>query len=345
MTLRLATLPLAAALLAVLLLGVPRAHAATFLGSLDTTAPPDGFVCAQCPAGTAVGYRQFALRQSTVEAQENGILVSASVHAKRVAPGEEPRIAVLRPDDDGVSLTVVDSAPLPVASAAGELHRVDDLHLPVQRGDSLGFLFRAGEVDLGMRVRPRPDGAIQSFTSPCDPCGMDGGTGVELLLDAVVEPDVDADGMGDESQDADGGGLGMDWEEDWFDDYEAGDQLDEDFGEDEAVRPRGPQRLRVLQFQRLRGGRASMLLRVPRKGRVSASVTLPAERSTGAGPFTTILTGEMRVRRSGRVRLLLAPTPSGERVLSKRRRVRTKVVVAYFPRKAALELRMRSARL
>ena len=345
MTLRLATLPLAAALFAVLLLGAPRAHAATFLGSLDTTAPPDGFACAQCPAGTSVGFRQFALRQSTVEAQEDGVLVSASVHAKRVAPGEDPRIAVLRAGEDGVSLTVVDSAPLPVDSAEGKHFRVDDLHLPVQRGDSLGFLFRAGEVDLGTRKRPRPDGAIQNFTTPCNPCGMDGGTGVELLFDAVVEPDVDADGMGDESQDADGGGLGMDWEEDWFEDFEAGDQLDEDFDEDDAVQPRGPRRLRVLEVVRLRGGRASMLLRVPKKGRVSASVTLPGDRSTGAGPFTTILTGDMRVRRAGRVRLLLGPTPSGERVLAKRRRVRTKVVVAYFPRKATLELRMRSARL
>ena len=44
----------------------------------------------------------------------------------------------------------------------------------------------------------------------------------------MVEPDVDQDGLGDESQDPDGGGLGMDWESDWFDDFEAGDQLDED---------------------------------------------------------------------------------------------------------------------
>ena len=32
--------------------------------------------------------------------------------------------------------------------------------------------------------------------------------------------------MGDESQDADGGGLGMDWEDQWFDDFEEGDELD-----------------------------------------------------------------------------------------------------------------------
>ena len=102
--------------------------------------------------------------------------------------------------------------------------------------------------------------------------------------------------------------------------------------------------LRLVDADRLRGGRGTLLLRVPRGGRVSASVTLPADRRTGAGPFTTIHTGDMRVRRAGRVRLSLAPTPAGERVLAKRRRVRTKVVLAYFPRKASLELLMRSAR-
>jgi hypothetical protein len=38
--------------------------------------------------------------------------------------------------------------------------------------------------------------------------------------------DVDHDGLGDESQDPDGGGLGGDWEDDWSEDYEAGDELD-----------------------------------------------------------------------------------------------------------------------
>ena len=43
--------------------------------------------------------------------------------------------------------------------------------------------------------------------------------------------------------------------------------------------------------------------RVPRAGRVTAAVTLPAVRRTGAGPFQTILTGDKLVRRAGRVRL------------------------------------------
>jgi hypothetical protein len=339
MTARLA-LPLA---LVALLGAAQAADASTYLGSPDAAATPDGYACAACPASTTYGFRQFALRQGTVEAPEDGVLVSAAVNAKRLSGTEDPRIAILRPDADGGNVTVVASAPI---ALTGDYTRVDDLHLPMERGDSVGFMFRTGEVDLGFKRRPKPDGAVQFFESPCDACGMDGGTGIELLMDAVLEPDVDADGMGDESQDDDGGGLGLDWEEDWFDDWDEGDQLDEDFDdfEDSEMRDRAPRVLRLVDADRLRGTRATLLLRVPRGGRVSASVTLPGNRKTGAGPFTTILTGEMRVRRAGRVRLSLAPTPAGERVFSKRRGVRTKVVVAYFPRKKSLELLMRSAR-
>ena len=341
---RIGLLSFAAAVVLALSLGAARVDASTTLGSADTTAAPDGFVCAMCPAGASLGFVQFALRDAAVQAPEDGALVAASVHAKRIAGGEPPRIAVLRPtEDDSAVVTVVGSAPLPVSSASGSVQRVEGLHLPVQKGDSVGFLFRAGEVDLGVRMRARPDGAIQSVSLPCEPCGMDGGTGVELLFDALVEPDVDEDGLGDESQDPDGGGLGLDWEEDWFEDFEEGDDLDEELEEGASRRKR--RQIRILDADRRRGGGASLLLRVPKAGRVSAAVTLPAKRSTGAGPFQTILTGDMRVRRAGRVRLRLAATPRGVRVLERRRRVRAKVVVAYFPRRATLTLLMRSARL
>ena len=234
MTIRLRALPVTAAILLATFLGAARADAASHLGSPNTSAPPDAFACAECPPGASVGLQQFSLRGALTEAPEDGVVVSASVHAKRIAGAEQPRIAVLRPTEDGgARVSVVDSAPLRVTAPAGAVHEVDDLHLAVEAGDSVGFLFRTGEVDVGARIRPRPDGAIQSFTLPCGPCGMDGGTGVELLYDAVVEPDVDEDGLGDETQDPDGGGLGLDWEDDWFDDFEEGDEFDDDFEADE----------------------------------------------------------------------------------------------------------------
>jgi hypothetical protein len=346
MTIRLGLMSLAAAVVLALSLGTSRAHAASYLGSPNTAVAPAGLVCASCAPGMTVGYRQFALRRGTVEAPEGGVLISASVWAKRIAGTEDPRIAVLRPAADGASLTVVDSAPVPVTSPTGSVVNVDDLHLQMLEGDSIGFLFRTGEVDLGMKARPKPDGAVQSFTQPCGPCGMDGGTGVELLFNGVVEPDIDDDGLGDETQDPDGGGLGFDWEDQWFEDYDAGDQLDPDFSTDEPASRARRRPLAILDVDRLRGGRASLLLSVPKAGRVSASVTLPASARTGAGPFLTTLTGDMRVKRPGRVRLRLDATPAGERVLQRRKSVRTKIVVALFPRNhGSLELRMRSARL
>ena len=337
-------LALAAALLPALLIGAPRADAATFLGSPDSSASPEAYACQACPKGTSVGFRQFALRGADVEAPEDGVLVEAGAFAKRISGSEPARVAVLRPEDDGIGVSVVASAPLPVTSPAGSLEQVEGLRLPVQQGDSVGVLYRAGEVDLGVRSRPRPDGAVQSLTTPCGPCGMDAGTGVELLFDAVVEPDVDADGLGDESQDPDGGGLGMDWEDDWFDDFEEGDELDEDFNDEARTRAR--KRLRLLDVdRRRRGDGANVLLRVPRAGLLSAAITLPDSQRTGAGPFLTLLTGDMRVRRPGRVWLKMDSTSPGSRVLDRRRRVRTKVVVSLFPRRESLKVLMRSARL
>jgi hypothetical protein len=88
-----------------------------------------------------------------------------------------------------------------------------------------------------------------------------------------------------------------------------------------------------------------MLLRVPRKGSLSAAITLPADRLTGAGPFLTILTGDMRVKRPGRVRLRMDSTTPGTRILSRRPKLRTKVVASLLPRNRPLKVLMRSARL
>ena len=57
----------------------------------------------------------------------------------------------------------------------------------------------------------------------------------------------------------------MDWEDDWFEDWDEGDQLDEEFGgEDSAARRRAPRVLALVDAERLRSGRATLSLRVPR---------------------------------------------------------------------------------
>ncbi len=226
------TLTLAAALLLALLVGVQRADAATVLGSVDPSEPPEAFVCAvyACPAGKSVGFRQLALYGSQVVVDEPGVLVSARVNAKRIGGGDTPRIAVLKPAaDDDIGVTVAGFAPVPIVSSGAEVHEVQDLHIRVESGDSIGFLLPAGQVDLGTRTRRQPDGAVQWFMEPCGPCHMDGGTGRELLFDATIEPDADEDGLGDETQDPDFGlededadPLEEDEFDDWFDELERG---------------------------------------------------------------------------------------------------------------------------
>ena len=86
------------------------------------------------------------------------------------------------------------------------------------------------------------------------------------------------------------------------------------------------------------------MITAPKAGRVSVSITLPGNRKTGAGPFTTILTGDKRVKRPGRVRLKLKATPAGERVLAKQARAH-EGRRGLLPAQGQLELLMRSARL
>src|SRR4051794_30816815 len=91
---------LVAGVLAALLAGAPRAHAASVLCPPEPPPGPDGFACAACPPGAPMGFRQFALRGATVEAPDAGVLAAASVYAKRIAGAEDPRIAILRPAGD-----------------------------------------------------------------------------------------------------------------------------------------------------------------------------------------------------------------------------------------------------
>ena len=56
--------------------------------------------------------------------------------------------------------------------------------------------------------------------------GQDAVAGFSASSLVGVEPDVDADIMGDETQDPDGGSLGTDWVDDWFEDFDQPDELD-----------------------------------------------------------------------------------------------------------------------
>ena len=345
MAIRRTTLTLAATLLLALALGAERASAATLLGSVDPSLSPEAFACAvyACPAGKTVGFRQLALHRSDVVVSEPGVLVSARVNATRIAGAEQPRIAVLRPvDEDDVGVTVAGFAPLPVVSQGAEVHEVGDLHLPVEAGDAIGFLLPSGQVDLGLRTRRQPDGAVQWFVEPCGPCHMDGGTGRELLVEARVEPDEDEDLLGDESQDPDYGlddeqseELEEDEYDDWFDELESDE-------EKEPV-PTRVRRLRLRDLDRARNGDLFVRVETPRHGRLGGIVTTSAGR-WDIGVPRTIGVGEARANRSNRVRLRLRLSPAGRRIVQRPGRERARIVVYHLSR-SGLKVTMRQIRL
>src|SRR5262245_41930489 len=335
MTIPRAALGLLAALVLALSLGVQRAGATTVLGSLDPRRPPDGFACELylCPPGSSVGFRQLALHGSEVTAEEYGVLVSARVNAKRIgAPGgEQPRIAVLRPVDDDIDVTVAAFAPLPVISSEAAVHEVTGLHLSVEPGDSIGFLLPSGQVDLGVGARRQPDGAVQWFSEPCAPCHMDGGTGRELLLDARIEPDEDEDSLGDETQDPDFGAGDEDFDEpgsdefdDWFDELGTDEET-----EPEADRPQrttaARRRLRLVDLERARNGDPIVDVRTPGAGLLGGIVTTSAGRWDLGRP-RTIGRGELRAKRVARVRLRLRLAPGGRRLVRTPGRQRARII-------------------
>jgi hypothetical protein len=71
--------------------------------------------------------------------------------------------------------------------------------------------------------------AVVSALAATTATAQDGGDlnpGMPQVVGAAYVNYVDRDGQGDETQDPDGGGLGGDWEDDWFEDYEEGDWFD-----------------------------------------------------------------------------------------------------------------------
>jgi hypothetical protein len=304
-----------------------------------------------CPSGTSVGLKQLGLSGSEVVARESGVLVSARVNAMRLAGVEQPRIAVLRPagDDDDFGVTVAGFAPLPVVSADGpDVHEVGDLHLAVEAGDSIGFLLPGGQVDVGLRSRRQPDGSVLWFTEPCAPCGMDGGTGRELLLDATIEPDADEDLLGDESQDPDFG-VGEESDEfeadeldDWFDELGA----DEETEDQSELRRPGSQpvrRLRLVDFARARNGDVFVQVRTPRSGFVGGVMTSSAGR-WDLGIPRTLGQGQVRVKRKALVRLRVRLSADGRRIDRRPGRQRARVVV-YHTSRGGIKVTMRQIKL
>jgi hypothetical protein len=290
----------------------PSAMASTVLGSPDPGASPDGFVCDDGCGDAALGVRQLTLGGEPVAVEEPGVVTSVQAHAVRLAAGDDPRVAVVRPGAGG-SMTVVDSAPVPVdATVEGTVSEATDLRLAVQPGDSIGFLFHPGEIDLGTRL---DDGApFVRFPTPCAPCTASQGGARELLFNASVEPDADGDGLGDESEDPDAGGGAEPAEPAPPPDPAAG----------RRARRGGLALLRARH--RPRGG-VILTLRVPAAGQLWAVAT--GRRPNGA-PLT-LARGQAVASDAGRVRLALRPSPPGHALLARVPYLNARLRVGFWP--------------
>ena len=145
---------------------------------------------------------------------------------------------------------------------------------------------------------------------------MDGGTGRELLLDAKIEPDVDEDLLGDESQDPDFG-LGdeqsdeveEDELDDWFD--ELGTDEETEDSQNGSSRPRSRCEGFACSTSPARGT-ATSSCRCARLGPGSwAAFSATSAGRWDLGVPRTLGAGEVRVKRIARVRLRLRLSPSG----------------------------------
>lgn len=206
MSTRTARIGLACALsLGALLLAAPAGQAAVTIGS-NLNGNTDDNLSSYCPSSMTCTITNLSLPPAStasgvLTSPINGVVVSWSVKSNQ---GPEPSLAlrVLRPAG-GANYTGIGTS-ASIAPAAGI--NTANTQLPIRQGDSVGL--NNSQSKLVVANTPGADalawGSVNGF-----PNGLaNGATGTgaaqpnkEVLVRAVVEPDADADGLGDETQD------------------------------------------------------------------------------------------------------------------------------------------------
>ncbi len=134
-----------------------------------------------------------------------GVVVSARVKTLSNDPNPNLVIRLLDPLAAMSYFNLAPEIPIPVlAHAVGTVTEVGGLHHPVSVGDQLGigtpkqdnFSIAVSDAQSSTRIP-----AVQSGHPPGTAITYASSESKELLVAATVEPDADADGFGDESQD------------------------------------------------------------------------------------------------------------------------------------------------
>jgi hypothetical protein len=165
--------------------------------TIGQAAPADG-----CTGGEA--YTQGPLLASTYSPSAPGVITSWSSFAGPVA-NTQLELLVLDPTGAGPThfrATQKDQAR--TLTQANALNTFSGLHLPIAPRQQLGLFLPSGEADCFI-LAPPDNGLF--FTGGDPPLGTDvdftgSNSNRRLNASAVVEPDADGDGFGDQTQDA-----------------------------------------------------------------------------------------------------------------------------------------------
>jgi hypothetical protein len=155
-----------------------------------------------CSGGES--YTQGPLMASTYSPTASGVITSWSSFAA-ATPNTHLVLLVLKPNPAGSTHFIATQEDQSrTLTQAGALNTFSGIHLPIQAGEQLGLFLPSGDADCFIDAPP-DDGLF--FTGGQAPLNTDAnftGANTNRLLNAsaVVEPDADRDGFGDETQDA-----------------------------------------------------------------------------------------------------------------------------------------------
>jgi hypothetical protein len=177
-------------------IGASQAAAATEFGSnCAATSGESGL--------TVLGVSQSPAEPLSVAAPANGVITRwKSTIGVPIPPGIlQVTLQVYRPAGPNLFTLVGQSASMPVNSGVNSF----STRVPVQTGDRLGFFGTAGAETVGLFCETGQPADVMGYTEA--PPSL-GGTalfetvpGFRVPLSAVIEPDADNDGFGDETQD------------------------------------------------------------------------------------------------------------------------------------------------
>jgi hypothetical protein len=178
------------------------AISATTIGSHLAPHPSASIITVNCAAGCTFSQRALpGTPAPPVTAPTDGVIVRWRIRVGPLSSAQVVKLRVIR--GESASSTGVGSSQAENVPAAAGIYTFTT-RLPISSGDFIGIDCC---VSQGGFFRGYPDAEVDQWAMPLgdnETRGPDSaGTPWELMVNADVEPDCDADGFGDETQDPD----------------------------------------------------------------------------------------------------------------------------------------------